>query len=102
MVELGVHHRTPGICSVLLTERIRDLRQSDFSDDRTFLAASSHRYCVEIPSSRLARVNACFFPSTSRLWNALPEHVFPESYDLSSFKRQVHQQYRDILFGCVG
>ena len=60
-------------------------------------AASSHKYCVEIPSSRLARVNACFFPSTSRLWNALPEHVFPDSYDLSSFKRQVYQHLKGMF-----
>ena len=60
-------------------------------------AASSHKYCVEIPSSRLARVDTSFFPSTSRLWNALPEHVFPDSYDLPSFKRQVYQHLKGIL-----
>merc|ERR1712002_223352 len=35
-----------------------------------------------------------FFPSTSKLWNSLPESVFPNSYNLSSFKRQVYHHLR--------
>ncbi|MPC55258.1 hypothetical protein E2C01_049190 [Portunus trituberculatus] len=28
-------------------------------------------------------------PFTGKLWNSLPAPVFPTSYDLSSFKREV-------------
>ena len=38
----------------------------------------------------------CFFPSTSRLWNSLPS-VFPASFNLPSFKRQVYHHLRDQM-----
>ncbi|MPC55793.1 hypothetical protein E2C01_049737 [Portunus trituberculatus] len=33
-----------------------------------------------------------FMPFTGRLWNLLPASVFPTSYDLFSFKREVSRQ----------
>merc|ERR1712002_782631 len=61
-------------------ERPRNTRQS----------ANAHRYSVSIANSRVNSFDNCFFPSTSKLWNSLPKSVFPNSYNLSSFKRQVY------------
>ena len=36
-----------------------------------------------------------FFPSTSRLWNSLLSFVFPASFNLSPFKRQVYHRLKD-------
>ena len=58
-------------------------------------AASSHRYCVEIGNPRIDRYGDCFFHSTSLLWNSLPASVFPNSYNLSIFKRQVYRSLRN-------
>ena len=38
-----------------------------------------------------------FFPSTSCLWNSLPSAVFPASFNLPSFKRQVYHHLRDRM-----
>merc|ERR1712002_875984 len=65
-------------------ERPRNTRQS----------ANAHRYSVSIANSRLNSFDNCFFPSTSKLWNSLPESVFPDLYNLSSFKRQVYRHLR--------
>ena len=54
-------------------------------------AAVSHRYSVDLGSNpRISRYSDCFFPSTSKLWNSLPEAVFPPSFNLPAFKRQVY------------
>ena len=53
-------------------------------------AVASHRYSVELCNPRIERYSNCFFPTTSRLWNSLPADVFPDSYNLSAFKRQVY------------
>ena len=44
------------------------------------------------PGSR--RFNDGFFPSSSLLWNSLPSPVFPASFNLPSFKRQVYHYLR--------
>ena len=56
---------------------------------------SSHRYSVEVCNPRIDRYNDCFFHSTSLLWNSLPASVFPKSYNLSIFKRQVYRSLRN-------
>ena len=73
-------------CSAELKDRVppplrrpRDTRQ----------ATSSHRFSVEVCNPRIGRYGACFFPSTSKLWNSLPSSVFPDSFNLDSFKRRV-------------
>ena len=80
-----------GHCSSELLDRIpQPLRRPRC----TRQAAVSHRYSVELCNPRIGRYNDCFFPSTSRLWNSLPASVFPGSYNLASFKRQVYQFLR--------
>ena len=57
-------------------------------------ALASHKYCVELGNPRLGCYSGSFFPSTSRLWNSLPESIFPSHYNLSQFKRRVCQHLR--------
>ena len=80
-----------GHCSSELLERIP---QSLRRPRSTRQAAFSHRYSVELCNPRIDRYGDCFFPSTSRLWNSLPASVFPDSYNLDSFKRKVYQYLR--------
>ena len=58
-------------------------------------AVASHKYCVELCNPRIERYSNCFFPTTSRLWNSLPSAVFPDSYNLSAFKRHVYHFLKD-------
>merc|ERR1712002_1358977 len=67
-------------------ERPRNTRQ----------ASNAHRYSVSIANSRINSFNNGFFPSTSKLWNSLPESFFPDLYNLSSFKRQIYQHLRGV------
>merc|ERR1712002_914720 len=87
-----------GRCSLQLAscippplERPRNTRQS----------ANAHRSSVSIANSRVDSFDNCFFPSTSKLWNSLHKSVFPNSYNLSSFKRHVYHHLRgglNVLF----
>ena len=45
-------------------------------------------------NARINRFSDGFFPSTSHLWNSLPSSVFPASFNLPSFKRQVYHHLR--------
>ena len=54
-------------------------------------------YCVELSNARINRFSDGFFPSTSHLWNSLPSSVFPASFNLPSFKRQVYRHIRDQM-----
>ena len=68
--------------------------------DRTwFMASYVHRHrglvsSVELSNARINRFSDGFFPSTSHLWNSLPSSVFPASFNLPSFKRQVYHHLR--------
>ena len=53
-------------------------------------------YCVELSNARINWFSDGFFPSASRLWNSLPS-VFPASFNLPSFKRQVYHHLRDKM-----
>lgn len=33
------------------------------------------------------RCHVCFFPSAAKLWNSVPPHVSPDTYDLTLFKK---------------
>ena len=57
-------------------------------------ATFAHNYCVELSNARINRFSYGFFPSTSHLWNSLPSSVFPASFNLTSFKRQVYHHLR--------
>ena len=57
-------------------------------------ATFAHNYCVELSNARINRFSDGFFPSTSHLWNSLPSSVFPASFNLPSFKRQVCHHLR--------
>ena len=60
-------------------------------------ATNAHLHSVEIVNSRIGRHSDCFFASVSRLWNSLPSSVFPLSYNLSLFKRQICRHFRGQL-----
>ena len=61
--------------------RPRNTRQASFMN----------RHAVGICNPRVGRYGDCFFHSTSLLWNSLPDSVFPSSYNLPLFKRQVYR-----------
>ena len=54
-------------------------------------------YCVEVSGAGINRFSDGFFPSAPLLWNSLPASVFPASFNLSSFKRQVYHHLRDQM-----
>ena len=60
-------------------------------------ATFAHNYCVELSNVRINRFSDGFLPSTSHLWNSLPSSVFPASFNLPSFKRQVYHHLRDQM-----
>ena len=55
----------------------------------TRLATSSHPYSVQPPNARVNQYLHSFIPFTGKLWNSLPDSVFPPDYDLNFFKREV-------------
>ena len=57
-------------------------------------ATFAHRFSVEMCNPRVDRYSDCFFYSTSLLWNSLPDSVFPTTYNLSLFKRQIYRHLR--------
>merc|ERR1711980_17473 len=59
-------------------------------------AISSHSYCVRLSNERISRHSQSFIPTTSRVWNSLPQSVFPDSFNISMFKRRVCQHLRDL------
>ena len=80
-----------GHCSFELSQivppplrRPRNTRQS----------AASHNFCVELENARIDCYRNSFIPFVSKLWNSLPDSVFPEEFNVSTFKRRVCQQLR--------
>ena len=63
----------------------------------TWQATFAHNYCVELSNARIDRFSDGSFPSTSCLWNSPPSSVFPTSFNLPSFKRQVYHHLKDQM-----
>ena len=55
----------------------------------TRAADAAHSFCVSVPNPRIDRYAHSFLHATALLWNELPPHVFPDSYNIQSFKRKV-------------
>ena len=55
----------------------------------TRLSTFSHPYSIQLTNARVNQYLHSFIPFTGRLWNSLPDSVFPPSYNLDSFKRGV-------------
>ena len=60
----------------------------------TWQASFAHNYCLELANERINLFSDDFFPSTSHLWNSLISSVFPASFNLPSFKKQVCHHLR--------
>ena len=54
----------------------------------------THRNSMTVANSRISGFDECFFSSTSKLRNFLLGSVFPDSFSLSTFKRQVFHHLR--------
>ncbi len=59
-------------------------RQSRFTD-------RSHQFAVTVPTCRTSLGKSSFFSRVSATWNALPAHVFPQEYNLQTFKRRINK-----------
>ena len=54
-------------------------------------SSGTHDYIIQIPSSKKKFYDNSFFSRTSAHWNSLPYSCFPSSYDLQTFKCNVHR-----------
>ena len=62
---------------------------------RTRLSTLSHPYSFHLTNSRVNQHLHSFIPFTGKLWNSLPDSVFPASYDLNYFKRGVSRHLQN-------
>ena len=77
-----------GRCSPALSDCVP---QPKVFSRSTRAASSSSMFQVESERSRTVSRSRSFFVRTSQMWNRLPQSVFPERYDVSSFKRRVNR-----------
>lgn len=59
-------------------------------DPRLRSSSTANRFSVVVDRARTQRFYESFIPRTSRLWNLLPDTIFPESYNLPKFKRNLN------------
>lgn len=84
-----------GRCSV----EISNLMPPPSSNRRaTRLAASTHAFSVDTNFIRTVKFSNSFISRTSRMWNQLPGHLFPSSYDLHKFKSNIHSFLKSSPF----
>ncbi len=57
-------------------------------------SSDSHTYAVALDGCRIERYARTFFPSTSIMWNELPQVVFPSIYHMSNFKKNVYNHLK--------
>ena len=81
-----------GRCSPSLSDCVPQPKSYSRS---TRAASSSSMFQVECERSRTVSRSRSFFVRTSQMWNRLPQCVFPEKYDISSFKRRVNRFLMD-------
>lgn len=60
-------------------------------DPRLRSSLMANRFAVTIERSRTARYSNTFLPRTSKLWNAVPDWVFPLTYNIQKFKNNLNQ-----------
>merc|ERR1712121_209 len=60
-------------------------------------AVSSHNYCVKLSNERISRHSESFIPAISRVWNSLPQSVFPDSFNITLFKGGLPVSMRSLL-----
>ena len=60
--------------------RVRTIRSSTYS----------HPFQVTLPNPRTLSHNSPFIPRSSQIWNSLQSTIFPESYNVSSFKSYIN------------
>ena len=53
--------------------------------------SQSHCFTVELKTNRTKQFDCSFVPRTARLWNSMPQDVFPDSFNLQSFKSRVNK-----------
>ena len=54
-------------------------------------SSQSHCFTVELKTNRTKQFDCSFIPRASRLWNSLPQEVFPDSFNMQSFKSRVNK-----------
>ena len=60
----------------------------------TCFADSQHSFPVKLEKCRTTSFANTFVPMTSRNWNSLPASIFPSTYNLQTFKTQIHKHLR--------
>jgi hypothetical protein len=55
-----------------------------------------HPFVVDIPTIGTSRFGSTFLLRTAKEWNALSASVFPEQYNLDSFKARVNRLFLDL------
>lgn len=60
-------------------------------DRQTRLANNSHQFAVHLSTARTSVYQKAFLYRTARLWNTLPQDVFPLGYNLQQFKTRTNR-----------
>lgn len=76
-----------GFCSKEISEIMPPLY---VRDNRLRSSVAAHSRTVAVEYARTNRFSNSFIPRTSQLWNNLPNYVFPDSYNLQKFKKNIN------------